>query len=382
MAQSLSNIQVLANAGSAFQIPNFAGDIGKFGKLLDSPRKKLLLFIVTTIAGFAITGVNYAAKGPVIPLRGSGTLVPHTSLTVPVSGLFCEEFILSRRGWDNSRAATSWNAQVYIVPETPPYYDQYEFVIANENVTLSAANRWYMRYAHLHPGSEFALNSCIRDGTQTPVKVCVLRGEGSFKEWTSDLYNCKGSHMYGPYELSSCTSENETSSSAVEHHFVVEDDTYYFVHYTAANSSEVQNLEMNVSISSLDFDYSEFYSSCTTRDYNSCNISKLPLGLRGLAIITAVVERPMGNDMWSYEDNIRVSWKCKGSFRGYILIFCIPIMSVIGCCNLCSLCLALNNYFRCCNHVQGRLQDRRLRPSVGVAGHSLYGSISFLSKRS
>lgn len=177
--------------------------------------------------------------------------------------------------------------------------------------------------------------------------------------------------MYGPYELNSCT-ENvsaQTLSSTQDHHFVVADSTYYFVHYAVENSDEVHTLQMNISISSLDYDYSDFNFSCTTGYYNSCSTQSIPLGLRGSAVITTVIEQPMGDDVWSYEDNIKVSWKCKPSFTGYILIFCMPILGLIGCCNLCNLCLALNNHYNCCNRIQTRMQDQRMPSSVRLAGH-------------
>lgn len=151
----------------------------------------------------------------------------------------------------------------------------------------------------------------------------------------SDLYNCNGSHM-DVYEINHCE-ENGTTSSNQNHHFVVEDDVYYFVHYAVANSSEVYHLEMNVSLSSFDYDNSDSNDiSCTTMEYNSCKTTRIPLELRGMAIITATID---GWKDWSYEDTIGVSWRCKGSFIGYILVFCLPFLGIIGCCNLLNLLL-------------------------------------------
>lgn len=164
-----SHLQVLGNAGN-FQIPDPTGHVSRFGQLGCSPKRRFLLSIFTTIVSFGILGVNYVGfKGPIVigkEISGSGRLIPHTSLTIPLSGLYCEYFILDRVIWDNSDASVSWNATVYVVPEKPPYYDQYDFIVANNDVTLDRANCWYMRYVHLHSGSEFTINSCLKEGAQ------------------------------------------------------------------------------------------------------------------------------------------------------------------------------------------------------------------------
>lgn len=84
--------------------------------------------------------VNLLAKGPAIPgkdISGSTTLIPHTSLAIPLSGLYCESITLSREAWDNSEAARAWIASVYIFPGhgQPPLLKEYDFSIVNDNVT-------------------------------------------------------------------------------------------------------------------------------------------------------------------------------------------------------------------------------------------------------
>lgn len=210
MSHSFSHLQVSANAGN-FLVPDPTGYISKLAKFGCSPKRGLFVSVGTTIASFAILCINYVAlKGPVIPgkaLFGSGTLTPHTSLTIPVSGLYCDSFTINRLNWDNSEASTSWNATVYILPEKPPYYEEFDFSITNDNITLHAASRWYMRYVPLRSGSEFTINSCVREGAQNLIKVCVLRGENSYKKWLSALYMCTGSDMYA-YELHDCVENN------------------------------------------------------------------------------------------------------------------------------------------------------------------------------
>ena len=321
-----------------------------------SPWKQFLLSLLAGSLCFGIMIINfYSRHGPIIPgkeILGSGMLIPHTSFTVPVSGLYCESFVLSRLSWDNSEAAVSWNATVYVVSEKPPS-DHYNFTISN-NITLDAGNRWYMRYAHLRSGSKVAINSCAQEGDQKLVRACILQGKGSFEEWLSNLYNCKGSHMF-EYALDTCAGNEQLPPSTRDHHFPVkEENTYYFVHYAVTNSS-IHHLSMNISISSFDYDILEANISCTTGDSNFCKTTNIPLGFRGLAIITPVVERSIKDfDSWSYEDTIQVAWNCDASLRGYILVFCIPFGGACACVILCFLLIGCSIRYNCCNHIRAR----------------------------
>lgn len=141
--------------------------------------KSRLLASVLTLAGlivsFLVLSVNLLATGPTIPgkdISGSTTLIPHTSLAIPLSGLYCESITLSREAWDNSEAARAWIASVYIFLGQPPLSKEYDFSIVNDNVTLSARSPWYMRSVHLHLGSVYSINSCVLRGIPE-VEACM-----------------------------------------------------------------------------------------------------------------------------------------------------------------------------------------------------------------
>ena len=86
------------------------------------------------------------------------------------------------------------------------------------------------------------------------------------------------------------------------------------------------------------------------------------MGLRGLAIITAVVEKSRDSDSWSYEDTIKVSWNCNASWRGYILIW-IPLGGSFACVILCILFVGCNKRYDCCNRIRSRSWPRYVRAS-------------------
>lgn len=314
--------------------------------------------ILVTIVSFSILAANYAyLKKPVIPipglkLSGSETLAPHTSVAIPLSGLLCESVTFNRAVRDRSIADLLWNVLVYLkhAHESLPY-DTYDFSITNDDIALDAANSWYMRYVHLHSGSNFTINSCILEGVQSLVNVCVLKGHSSYKKWLSDLYNCNGHE----YVLNNCA-ENETNSLVQ-----TESDIYYFVHHAVLTGSETSHLLMNVSINSLDYDFSGLNPNISCKSAETsiepCTIPTLPFGFRGHAIITAyAVADEFTNRSWSYEDTIYVSWNCDISLKTYFIL-CIPYLVIVGCFNLYNLCVAINKEFKCWAHIRSRNAD-------------------------
>lgn len=340
-----------------FQIPDLSKHIKKVRPWV-SPKARLRITIGSTILSFLIVCGNWGLKGPVIPgmaLSGSGTLVPHTSLTVPISGLYCESLILSREAWDNSEASYAWDTFLYVLPETPSHYERYDFTIFNDNVVLGTKLSWYMRYFHLHSGSSYSLNSCVMEvETQDQIRVCVTQGKKNYNDWVSGNRICRG-YLY---EVNACTQvENITLPSE---YIVVEDSTYYFIHYVLPGNHGEVRVKMNISVSSLDYGVNT--SSSNACAY--CNVSGIPFSFRGLAIIlVGTMDKPNNTNLWSYEDTIEVSWHCDGSLTAYIVIFCIPILSLFGCCNLCNLSLAVYRHYNCHNCSRRRASSTVSLPS-------------------
>ena len=67
-------------------VPDYFKKASKFC----GPNVRFKVLIVCTIISFVILCLNYYFKGPVIPfkdIKGSGLVVPSTSLTLPISGL-------------------------------------------------------------------------------------------------------------------------------------------------------------------------------------------------------------------------------------------------------------------------------------------------------
>ena len=270
-------------------------------------------------------------------VSGSLSLVPHTSVAFPLSGLYCGLLTLSREVWDDSEAARAWNSILYVLPEEPKYEKAFTFTIANDNITFAEAG-WYMRYVHLHKGSTFTVNSCLAQGSSNAVKLCVIQGESGYNDWVSDPYKC--SHEYA---LADCA----LSATHYPINNVSEDATYYFIHYTN-KSNGGQSLQMNITITSVDYDAeSNTALNCTRSNFNSntCTV-RIPLSFRGFGLVTAAVAINETTQSWSWEDSIKVSWSCENSVPPYILVVGIPV--VFGAAILFVLPLVCCRYCKCC----------------------------------
>ncbi len=271
---------------------------------------------------------------------GSVSLVPHTSVAFPLSGLFCGSLTLSREVWDDSEAALAWDATLYVLSEEPEYEKTFNFTIANDNITLSEGEgvRWYMRYVYLHKGSIFTVNSCLTRGNG---KLCVVKGEKSYNKWASGHYKCKDLEYICEHTLADCAS-NTTHQST--HLSIGEDAAYYFIHYT-----ESYNLQVSIAISSIDYD-SNTTPNSTCSNFNTCSVVSIPMNFRGYGLVTAAVTVNITNQLWSWEDTIKVSWSCESAFLPYFLIVGIPLMVVftiyfVSCICCCKYCDCLNE---CC----------------------------------
>ena len=211
-----------------------------------------------------------------------------------------------------------------------------------------------MRYVHLHPGSSFAINSCIMefDKMNHQIRVCAMQGTQSFNDWVSGSRTCNG-YLY---KLNACNGAENMSSSE---HIVAEEDTYYFIHYRLPSNASEVHLVMNISLSSLDYvvNASSRYA-CKASDSTYCSITHIPFTFKGLGIIsTKISDDNTGIPTWSYEDTIAVSWQCSGSLKAYIILLCLPIFSVLCCCILCNICIVV------CPRCNSRCSQQRV-PSV------------------
>ena len=327
-------------------------------KQVCNSKARLLLSAFVTIVSFGILAANYAyLNKPVIPipipglkLSGSEILVPHTSVPISLSGLICESVTFDRAVRDRSVADLLWNVLVYLKPahESLPSRT-YDFSITNDNITLDEDNSWYMRYVYLHSGSNFTIDSCVTEGVQSRVKVCVLKGQKSYRKWLSDLYHCNGQE----HVLNNCANETNSSTTTVS-----ENDTYYFVHYAILNGSKISHLSMDVSVSSLDYDFSSlgYNVSCAESSKKSTEpcTSPIPFGFRGQAIITAdAIADEFNNHSWSYEDTVYVSWNCAIPLKSYFIL-CIPYLVIVGCFNIYNLYVAINKEFKCWARIRSR----------------------------
>ena len=316
---------------------------------------RLVLSALVTVVSFTILVANFTyLKKPVIPipipglkLSGSEMLVPHTSVAIPLTGLICESVTFDRTS-DGSAADLSWNILVYLKPahESIPSRT-YDFSITNDDITLDEDNSWYMRYVHLHTGSNFTIDSCVTEGVQSRVKVCVLKGQKSYRKWLSGLYHCNGQE----HVLNNCANETNSSTTTVS-----ENDTYYFVHYAILNGSEISHLSMDILVSSLDYDFFGlgYNVSCASskKSTEPCT-SPIPFGFRGQAIITADAIADEFNNSWSYEDTVYVSWNCAISLKSYFIL-CIPYLVIVGCFNIYNLYVAINKEFKCWARIRSR----------------------------
>jgi len=316
------------------------GNIMKVGKQCKwPPWLMLLLGIFSTVVGVVLFVYNYLDKnGPRIPLKdisGSAELVPHTSRMFPVPGLFCDSIILTRSDWDKSNADLSWYGKVDVVFEKPSG-DFYTIPIARELELHESSSRWYARHYYLHARSQISIRSClVQQDSRQLAKVCLIKSSGGFNSWLGDLYKCTKSNMH-QYSLEFCNL-NSTTPQTVPTFNVTEDDTYYIVHYTTVDNTAVY-VEMNISMLSYNYNVKSSNISCTVKSYNSNTTSPaIPVKSHGYAVVAVIPYESKDSD-WSYEDSIRVSWKCKPSWMGFLFVIGIPGIFVITCYFVATIC--------------------------------------------
>ena len=333
----------------------------KLAKAFNLPR--WVVFLITMllkITGLVISCGGYIGKfGPTVPFKdisGEALLVPYTSREFSVSGLYCQSISLSRFFWDNSAADWSWNATVAVVNELPPT-EIYNFSLT-KSLTLHDGEHWYMRHFYLHAGSEIFIRSCVLQGDTEKVHVCLIKGDGAFIKWQASSYSCQGVHTTD-YSLGNCTGDHFWNSSYI---FSANGtDTYYIIHYTATESSEEFDVLMNVSIASSCYDLVDSNISCTTSSYDSCTTGlPIPYNYRGFAVVTANNITALNSSIWSFEDAIKISWKCNPSWTGFILVTGIPFLFIILCTSL----LCLGCCVCPCRKRSGRERERLIPQST------------------
>ncbi len=312
-----------------FKIPNYCGCLKKLGKLCNWPKWVMLIVtIVVGISSLVLTVVNYIGKNgittPFTDVSGSATMIPHASRVIPVQGLFCETFTISRFYWDDSQADMSWNATVSITFEEPPS-EFNDFCITNQ-LQLDESNYFYMREFYLHSGSKITINSCVlQNAPPQVIQVCIINGITGFNYWLNNNHNCTGARMH-KYGLSSCSNESEILQALK--YIVNETGTYYIVHYTSTKSGNPSRVFMDVSVLSLNSYALNSNFTCTTNSYNSCTTANsIPLTSRGYAVVS-VNANDSESGKWSYEDKIKVSWNCNPSKNGFILITVLPAVGI------------------------------------------------------
>ena len=331
------------------QLANPMGSIMKVGKQCKwPPWLMILLGIFGAAVGIVLFVYNYLdSNGPRIPLKhisGSANLVPHTSRMFSVPGLFCSSITLSRTDWDKSDADLSWYGKVDVVFEEPPG-DFYTLPVVTE-LDFHGASRWYMRHYHLHARSQISISSCIiEQDSRQAAQMCIIKGGGTFNSWLLNLYKCSGSNMHH-YKLDFCD-WNSILPKVVATFSVTGDDTYYIVHYTTVDDVMVKVL-MDIDILSYDYDVRNSSVSCTVSDYNTNTTNgTISVNSHGYAIVTVVPDESKNVD-WSYEDSIRVSWKCNPSWTGFLFVIGIPGIFGIACYFAMVICCSFkgHHYFK------------------------------------
>ena len=248
-----------------------------------------------------------------------------------------------------SGAYLSWETTAYILSNKPSLYKEFNYDITNENVTLERST-WYMRQAHLHPNSSFAINSCVTEVTDC-VKLCVIQGKKNFSNWLNKMF-CNGPE----YSINYCSQNASASHQIVEH-----DDTYFFIHHT--NCSDVHSVRVNISIHSLDYSIQSSVKNCTMSRFElSCTAEPIQLGFKGLALISTNVAEVAANESlpsWSWEDTMQVSWSCETSYDTFMLIIFLPF-SVGSLVLICMLCSVLCCVIRCHSPRHKAMQEQTL----------------------
>ena len=288
---------------------HFNSYAGVLNKLASNHRRKRLpsLLLLLSAAVCTILGlfINLAyGPGSLGHVRAGGDMFsPHASVVFPVSGLYCDEFRISRYS-----SVNYWNASMYLLHEVPSQTADYEFRIQRGSGDfLQLEPGEYRQWSfNLLNGSRYSVSACAWVGST--VNLHVLNGTADFHRWTNSrssddehvLPYCNREHFF--------TAVNITS-----------DSKYYFVYDNNSTTSSV-NVSLQMNFTALDYVVQNASRNCSCSDLTaSCPIS-LPISFRGIALVQT--SAPKGTN---WEDERYISWNCEASYYGYMLLFILPI---------------------------------------------------------
>ena len=126
-----------AHVHTSVHLSNPVGGLKKLRPYV-GPKARLAITIVCTFVATVILCLKLVSSPDILSKSGNVSLVPHTSLAVTISGLYCESLVLSREAWDGSEASNAWDAYLYVLPEPPSFFERYNFTISNENVIATS----------------------------------------------------------------------------------------------------------------------------------------------------------------------------------------------------------------------------------------------------
>ena len=306
-------------------------------KLAERPKCRrfvCLLIPLGILSAVLLLGMRFLAGPGTLGHSSSGSddLSVYSTLTFPVSGLYCKSYSLTKyRG--SATEALSWVTSIYILKEKPQLSSKHSFSIyrGNKNMITLKPGEFYQWSFTLYAGSSYEVNSCVWDGPE--VDLYVIQGKANFRKWMDSQGNYDDT-MKIPWCNQSIGKKYDLPKDS---HSITTDDKYYFVYFSSLSPTAIHEadqesqVKVNMTFSKLEHSLSESNIHCYRKtdltiwptknqfEYESCDI---PLSFRGFVLIKTT---PLSLDS-NWEDKIHVAWSCNGSYNAYLLLFFLPIM--------------------------------------------------------